>query len=168
MSGPAGRSRRLLAGLAGALAVTAVILSSCGDGQPDYCQDLARNADMGSLTKALDAKDLKAARAAAAEFKDMAASAPSDIRSDMDDLAAAVTDIIGLLSAERMAGPGAGATSTTSTTAASGTTPSSGSDPADVEQRREELNRRLGELSVTSSRVEDWASRNCGISLSGA
>jgi hypothetical protein len=148
MTTPAGRSRHVTVWLCGALAVVALLLSSCGDGQPEYCQDLAKGADMAALTKALDAQDLAAARTAASDFRELATSAPSDIRPDMEDLAGAVTDIVGLLSAERTAGPGA--------------------DPAEVEQRREDLNQRLGGLSTTGSRVEDWASRNCGISLSGA
>ena len=145
-----------------AVLVGAVLGSGCGDGRPPFCDDLARNADLGALTKALDARDLRAARRAADEFRDLADGAPADVRADMAALAAAVSDIVGLLSDERTAGPGT--QGSTSTTAPTGDGATDG-DPADVGQRREELNRRLADLSGTSARVEDWASHTCGITL---
>jgi hypothetical protein len=164
---------RRAAVVAAALSVSVVagtLLGACGDGRPGYCDDLARTADLGALTTALAAKDLPAARQAASDFRDLAEGAPAAVRSDMVALAAAVTDIVGLLSAERTAGPGSAASSSTTSTVgdAPSTSAPATADPADVEQRREELNQRLAALSITSSRVEDWASRNCGISLSGS
>ena len=85
-----------------------------------------------------------------------------------------MADIVDLLEAEAAGGPPGttppdadapatgGETATTATTVPGG----AGVDPAEVERRREELNERLGELSATSSEVEDWARRNCGIELS--
>lgn len=121
-----------------------LVLAACGDGRPAYCDDLTRNAQLGTLTRALEARDLGRARRAATAFRGLADAAPADIRADMRALARAVADIVGLLEAEQSAGP----------------------NPADVERRREELNRRLGQLSATGSRIENWASRTCGITLS--
>jgi hypothetical protein len=169
---------RLGATLVSLLVVGSVALPGCGgDGRPGFCDDLAKNADLGALTKALDGQDLAAARRAAAEFEDLADGAPAPIRDDLEDLAHAVSDIVGLLTAERASGPSTGGTATSTT--APGTAPTTGApsstdgtsatpstdDPAAVEQRRESLNRRLADLSATSSRVEDWATHTCGISL---
>ena len=146
------RSRRR--NLAGAvLAVTAVVAVStgCGDGRPAFCDDLARAADMDDLSAALRAQDLDRARTAAREFSDLADGAPEDLRPDMQDLAGAVSEIVDLLSAERNAMPGAGHEGQ--------------GDAAVVERQRDELNERLDDLAVTSSRVERWASRECGLDL---
>ncbi len=161
---------RLAAGLATVVLVVGALATGCGDGRPAFCDDLAKGADLGALTKALDAQDLAAARHAASEFEDLADGAPDDVRSEMQDLASAVTDIVGLLTAERASGPTTGNPSTTTTAPGSpsttaGASPSTTGDPADVEQRREALNRRLADLGATSSKVEDWASHTCGITL---
>lgn len=144
------RTRHLVASAAIALASTLAV-ASCSDGRPAFCDDLSRSADMSSLSDALAAQDLGKARTAAEEFSDLAEQAPDSIRSDMQDLATAVSGIVELLAAERNAVPGAG-------------TDGQG-DAAAVEQQRDELNRRLEELSSTSSRVERWASRECGLDL---
>ena len=106
---------------------------------------------MSALTDALDAQDLDRARTAAEEFSLLADQAPSEVRSDLQDLADAVDGIVELLAAERNAVPGA-------------STDGQG-DAAAVEQQRDALNERLEALSTTSSRVERWASRECGVTL---
>jgi hypothetical protein len=155
------RPGRLVAALA-AGAVLVAVPAACGDGRPDFCDDLARNANLSALTRALEDRNLPKAREAAAQFRDLADGAPGAVRGDLVDLADSVVDIVGLLGAERTAGPGATTTAPGATSAPSGTP---AGDPADVERLREDLNRRLAELSATSSRVEDWASRECGINL---
>lgn len=151
------RSVRRLPGplhlVAAPLLTVAVLLgSSCGGGQPAYCDDLRRSADMTALNAALRSQDLGKARTAADEFRDLADGAPDDVRSDMRDLAAAVGDIVDLIGQERSATAGAHGTE-------------AGGSAAGVDQRRGELNTRLGELAAVSSRVERWAQRNCGLSL---
>ncbi len=139
--------------VAAAAALAAVVaLGSCSDGRPAFCDDLSRSADMSSLSEALASQDLDKARTAAEEFSELADKAPSAIQPDMQDLASAVSGIVDLLTAERNAVPGAG-------------TDGQG-DAAAVEQQRDQLNRQLEELSATSSRVERWASRECGLDLS--
>ncbi len=135
----------------GAVPVLMAAGAACNDGRPDFCDDLARSADMKGLNDAFQAQDLGRARAAADRFSELAAAAPSDIRDDFEDLANAVEDIVELLAAERSATPGAG--------------DDGQGDAAAVEQQRDQLNRRLDELSATSSSVERWASRECGLSL---
>jgi len=143
-------------------AILSTVFVGCGDGRPAFCDDLARNADLSALSRALEARNLPKAREAAAQFQELADGAPQAVRGDLVDLADSVVDIVGLLGAERTAGPGATTTAPGASSTPSGTPPG---DPADVERLREDLNRRLAELSATSSRVEDWALRECGISL---
>jgi len=139
-----------------ALASLAVV-ASCGDGRPAFCDDLARSANMSALTSALDARDLTKARAAATDFRELADRAPDDVRSDLRDLAAAISDIVDLIAAQRGATLGAEGGRTPQD---DGTQTVSG-----VDQDRAKLNTRLGELSTVSSRVERWAARNCGLTL---
>lgn len=155
-------------------AVLGSAAAACGDGRPAFCDDLARDGDLGGLTKALSAGELAGAQDEAARLTDLADAAPADIRDQFGALAEAVADIVDLLEVEAAGGPpgtvppdadapaGGDQTTTTATTVAGG----AGGDPAEVERRREELNERLGELSGTSSDVENWARRNCGIELS--
>jgi hypothetical protein len=161
MTRPAGRPAALAIVAAGALVLS--VLTGCGDGRPSFCDDLARNADLKGLSSALEAKNLPRARSKAKEFQDLADGAPADVRDDLKDLADSVADIVGLLGAERTAGPTVASTVPGATTTTSG---SPAGDPAELERLREDLNRRLAELSTTSSRVQDWASRTCGITLS--
>lgn len=131
--------------------------ASCGDGRPAFCDDLARSADMSALRSALDARDLARARAAASDFRDLTDGAPDDVRSDLRDIATAISDIVDLIAAQRGATLGA----------EGGRTPQSDGTQtvSGVDQDRAKLNARLGELSTTSSRVERWAARNCGLNL---
>lgn len=128
---------------------------SCGDGRPAFCDDLAHSAGMSELNAALKSHDLDKARLAASRFHDLADGAPEDIRSDLGDLATAVSDIVELIGRDRSAVPGAG----------EGDRKDGRSGEPTVEQDRSDLNARLGRLSTTSSRVERWAQRNCGLSL---
>jgi hypothetical protein len=144
-----GRPLRLLVLVAGA--ALAVSAAGCGDGRPAYCNDLAGVADMSALSSALESQDLGRAREAAQRFSELAGGAPDDIRSEMEDLADAVEAIVELLTADRNAVPGAGEDGQ--------------GDAADVERQRDELNRRLEDLATTSSRVERWAARECGVEL---
>lgn len=130
-------------------------MTSCSDGRPAFCDDLARAADMSALTKALDARDLDKARVAARDFRDLADAAPGSIRAELRDLAGAVSDIVELIAEERNASLGA----------AGATNPGKGTEPG-ADQSRTELDARLGELSAVSSRVGRWAERNCGLRLS--
>ena len=107
---------------------------------------------MKALTEALETQDLGRARRAADQFRDLAGHAPDDIRPDFEDLAVAVADIVELLGDERSAVPGAA-------------NPDKG-DATTLQQDWEELNRRLDDLASTSSRVERWAFRTCGLDLS--
>jgi hypothetical protein len=136
---------------AGALALAALATTACGDGRPAFCDELSKAADMSELSAALESQDLGKARTAAESFSELAAAAPDDIRTEMEDLADAVERIVGLLAADRNAVPGAGEQGQ--------------GDAAVVEQDRDELNRRLEELATTSSQVERWAARECGVTL---
>ncbi len=106
---------------------------------------------MDALTSALESQDLGKARTAAQQFAELADGAPDDIRPQMRDLAEAVEEIVELLAADRSAVPGAGEQGQ--------------GDAAVVQQDRDQLNQRLEELSTTSSQVERWASRECGVTL---
>ncbi|HPU39101.1 MAG TPA: hypothetical protein PLS63_05975 [Microthrixaceae bacterium] len=137
------------------MAVTASTMvtftAACGDGRPAFCDDLAKSATMSALSKALQTQDLDRARTAAKEFSGLADAAPTDIRSQVQDLAGAVSDVVDLLAAERNAVPGAG--------------DDGQGDAAAVEQQRDRLNSRMADLSATSAKVEQWASQQCGIDL---
>ena len=146
-----GRSSGLRRSAVAVTLVVAAIASACGDGRPAFCDDLSRSADMSELSAALESQDLDRARTAAEQFSELAAGAPEGIRTEMQDLAEAVEGIVELLAADRNAVPGAG--------------DEGQGDAAVVEQDRDELNRRLEELAGTSSRVERWASRECGVTL---
>ena len=129
------------AALAAVMAL-AVAGAGCGDGTPKFCDSLARQADMGRLSAALNANDLPRARREASRFSQLAESAPDDVRPDLKALAAGVADVVGILEADE-----------------------AGGDPAALERQREELNTRLAELGRRSTSVTTWASRECGIDL---
>lgn len=127
-----------------ALAV-ALVVGGCGDGRSGFCDELERVADLGRLERSLRAGDLARAERAAEELREVADSAPTEIRSDMRAVARGVSDLLALLRSDR---------------AAAGT--------ADAERaagRREALERELGALSRNSSAVEAWARRECGLDL---
>ena len=134
-----------LASRASALAVVIVLAAvavGCGDGTPKFCDSLARQADMGRLSSALDAGDLPKARREAARFSKLAEEAPDEVRPDLKALASGVSDVVRILEADK-----------------------AGGDPAALERQREELNNRLSELGRRSTSVQTWASRECGIDL---
>jgi len=135
-------------GLARRAAILAVVAAltldgaACGDGTPKFCDSLARQADMGRLSAALNANDLPKARREATRFSKLAEAAPDDVRPDLKALASGVSDVVGILEAD-----------------------TAGGDPAALERQREELNTRLAELGRRSTSVTTWASRECGINL---
>lgn len=131
-------------------------LAACSDGRPAFCTDLRRAAGMSALTGALQSQNLARARTEARAFRDLADRAPGGVRADLRDLAGAVSDIVALISEER--GAVLGAEGGSGTDARRGDTPG-------AEQDRDELNARLGDLALVSSRVQRWAQRNCGLTL---
>lgn len=136
-------------GSAAAVVAFAVLVAgaACGDGRPAFCDDLARNAGMTQLRRALDAGDLRAAQAATDRFVQLADAAPPDVRPDLRAVARGVDDVVALLRADR---------------ADAGTT-----DAELAARRREDLDRELADLARRSARVEAWASRTCGLDLRG-
>ena len=157
--------RRVLAAILVVLAFAAG-LAACGDGRPDFCDEFAKVADLKALRTALDGSDLPRARREASALEELAASAPDDIRADLEKLADAVSDIVKLVSDDRGT-----ATTTTAPTSTAPTTPTrppattTTVAPAELERRREELNSRLADLSQQSATVGAWASRTCGLEL---
>ena len=133
-------ARRAAALVVGLALVTAA--AACGDGTPKFCDSLARQSDVARLSAALDAGDLPKARREAARFSKLAEEAPDEVRPDLKALASGVSDVVGILEADK-----------------------AGGDPAALERQREELNNRLAELGRRSTSVQTWASRECGIDL---
>lgn len=178
------RTSRLVAvvGALCLLSATAPTLG-CGDGRPAFCDQLQEVSSLRSLRTAIEQGDLSDARAEARRLREVADDAPPEVRSRFRALAGAVNDLVELLAAERTPvarGPGSGTgTGTPSTTVTAGgdvatSGPNSGVDagtssaePAEVERRREQLNRRLGELGDDSSAVTAWAAETCGVDLAG-
>src|SRR5690606_28248133 len=97
--------------------------------------------------------DLAGADAEAQRLRDLADSAPTEIRADLAALADAVADIVDLLEQEERAA-GAGT---------EGDPPEV--SPAQIERRREDLNARFGDLDRRATRVSVWAAEECGIDL---
>ena len=81
------------------------VAAACGDGRPAFCDDLARDGDLGGLTGALSAGRLAGAKEEAGRLTDLAEAAPADIREQFGALADAVADIVDLLEAEAAGGP---------------------------------------------------------------
>lgn len=150
----------------------------CGDGRPDFCDQLQEVSSLRSLRTAIEQGDLSTARSEARRLREVADDAPPEVRSRFRALAGAVTDVVELLSAEQAPvtrGPGSGVEGTppgdraptTDGGPTAGPAPEAGSEPAEVERRREQLNRRLGELGDDGSAVTAWAAETCGIDLAG-
>lgn len=189
------RARARRAAAVGALCLLSTVPAlGCGDGRPEFCDRLQDVSSLRSLRTAIDRGDLTTARDEARRLREVADDAPPEVRTEFRSLAAAVADVVELLAVERSPvarGPGSGA-GTTSTTAPDGTAggpagadPGTGSsapttpgtpttaapggagaaEPAEVERRREQLNRRLGELGDDGSAVTAWAADTCGVDL---
>jgi len=131
-------------------AVVAMSVLSCGDGTPAFCAPLRDSSDLSGLSTALDAVDLDRAASEAQRLRDLASSAPEEIRDDFVALADGVVDAVDLIAAERQTDP----------------VQAGIADPGERERQREELNDRLGELDRRSDRIAAWASEQCGLDLS--
>lgn len=137
------RSRaKLVTGALAVLVVTTAV-AACTDGTPAFCGPLREQADLAELADALDSGDLEVASAEARRLADLAGDAPPEIRSDLEELADAVVELVELLADERV---GTG-------------------DADDIERRRARLNEELAELDQRSERVSEWASTECGLRL---
>ncbi|HTN99148.1 MAG TPA: hypothetical protein VL068_00625 [Microthrixaceae bacterium] len=165
------------------LALLAVTVTSCGDGSPAFCKDLTESKMLAGVVAALKEGDLKKATEEAKQLKDLAGDAPTEIRADMTALADGVADIIDLVRrdneansvAEKQRGkqrdrgqdtatdPGAGVPEDTS--GDESVTKTTIVEPTDVDQRRAELNSRLGTLDKRSENVSNWALEQCGLEL---
>lgn len=133
---------------AAALIVSAALLAvSCGDGTPAFCSTLRERSDLAALGGALDEGDLDAAGDEARRFEELAAEAPAEIRGDLQALGDAVVQIVELLAADR---------------------DDADAPEGEADQRRQDLNERLGELDERSRRVSAWALEECGLQLDGA
>ena len=120
------------------------LLVACGDGQPAFCSQLSKSADLSGIASALRSSDLSKASDEAAALSELAGEAPPEIRADFVAVADSMVEIINLISTERDEGQ---------------------SDPGQFERRREELNARLGQIENRSRRIRVWASEQCGIDL---
>ena len=148
-------SPRLRCRLAAATLIlsTSLLAASCGDGTPAFCSTLREQSDLAALGAALDEGDLDAAGDEARQLEELADEAPAQIRGDLRELGDAVVQIVDLLATERDdaevegADPGA---------------------PGEADQRRQDLNERLGELDERSRRVSAWALEECGLALDAA
>lgn len=185
--------------------LVATSITSCGDGTPAFCSDLAGSRNLNGVVTALKADDLAKATSEANRLKDLASKAPSEIRADLSALADGVIDIIDLVKRDldansvtedkdtgsgarpdqtangsdaqdslKGAGTGAeshgtsktdGQTADDDTQTDIGVTNPVTTEPTDVEQRRNELNTRLGKLDERSENVSNWALQECGIKL---
>ncbi len=126
-----------------AVLVVATCSTACTDGTPAFCGPLREQADLAELAEALDAGDLEVASAEARRLSDLAADAPPEIRTDLQELADAVVDLVELLADER----------------------AGGGDAEDIERRRSRLNDELAALDQRSERVSEWAATECGLRL---
>lgn len=125
---------------------TSLLAVSCGDGTPAFCSTLRERSDLAALGGALDEGDLDAAGDEALRFEELAAEAPTEIRGDLQELGDAVVQIVELLAADR---------------------DDTDSPEGEADQRRQDLNERLGELDERSRRVSAWALEECGFQLDG-
>ena len=125
-------------------AMLSTLLVACGDGQPAFCSQLSKSADLSGIASALRSSDLSKASKEAAQLSDLAGEAPPEIRADFVAVADSILEIIDLITTERDEGQ---------------------SDPGQFERRREELNTRLGRIDSRSDRIRVWASEQCGIEL---
>ncbi len=151
------------------LIVLSVFVASCSDGTPGFCRDLNSSKQLDGIVAALKKNDLKRADSEARRLKDLAAEAPGEIRTELEALADGVVDIIDLVKRDQDANSVATANSSETggddTQDDTSTVNPPSTEPTDVEQRRNELNFRLGELDKTSDDVSNWALKECGIEL---
>ncbi|MCB1255906.1 MAG: hypothetical protein KDB26_02295 [Microthrixaceae bacterium] len=127
-----------------------VLLAGCSNATEEFCDDLIKAKDLTSLTDAIQDKDFKAAAAQAKELRQLADNAPDAVRSDMQELARSVQEIVELLTKDE-------AQASVSENPADST--------SEVEQLRNQLNSRFDDLDRRSARVSRWTSEKCGVNL---
>lgn|GEM_PF-975358 len=142
-SSRSGRSSRLRV-VAFALLTASLIATACGDGSPAFCTPLGKVADLSQIAAALKTGDMKGASAQAAQLRKLSGEAPPEIRADFVAVADAIVEIVDLVAKEPVEGQ---------------------SDPGQFEQRREDLNNRLGQIDTRTQRITVWASEQCGLEL---
>lgn len=118
-----------------------LVLGGCGNDQLPWCSELESVADLDALAAAIAAGDGEGANAGLEHFSDVASSAPVEIRSDMQAVADALSQAVGVA----MAGDG--------------------TDPDRLELRREAVNTQLGTVTTNVAAVSTWAEQECGIRL---
>lgn len=117
------------------------MLLACGDDQAPWCAQLESVADLPALAEAISNGDTDAATAEVDRFTAVASDAPREIRSEMESVADALSEAVGVA----MTGEGA--------------------DPDELELRREAVNQQLGRVTSDVAAVSDWAEQACGIRL---
>lgn len=124
-------------GLSGAV----LALSGCGSDQLPWCSELESVTSLDELATAISAGDAEAADAGLERFSEVASSAPVDVRADMEAVADALSEAVGVAMTDEAA------------------------DPDDLELRRESVNEQLGRVTANVAAVSSWAERECGIRL---
>lgn len=115
--------------------------AACGDGQPEWCEELASVGDLEELASAITTSDGPTATEELDRFEDVAAAAPEAVRSDMEAIASTLRDVV----AVAMAGESA--------------------DADELELQRDAANQRLAEMPAHIAAVTGWAEEECGIRL---
>lgn len=113
----------------------------CSDGQPAWCAELRSLGDLDDLSAAIVATDGEAATAELDRFEDVAGSAPTAVRSDMETIATTLRQVVDIA----MAGDAA--------------------DADELELRRDAANQQLAGMTSHLAAVSTWAEKECGIRL---
>ncbi|MBM3663060.1 MAG: hypothetical protein FJW94_09300 [Actinobacteria bacterium] len=133
-------TRRRWAVTACLVVTLAVGATACGDGTPDYCDDLREVRSLDALRGALDADDLPRAAAEANRLSEIANGAPEEIAPSLQALAGGVSAVVGLLEVQE-------------------------SNPAEYELQREQVQQQLGTLADDAAAVSQWTEEQCGFRL---
>lgn len=119
----------------------AVVLAGCGNDQLPWCSELESVSDLEQLATAISDGDATTANEEVDRFSAVASSAPAGVRTDMQAVADALSEVVGVA----MTGEEA--------------------DPDDLELRREAVNDQLGRVTANVDAVSAWAEQECGIRL---
>jgi hypothetical protein len=119
----------------------ALVVTSCSDGQPEWCDRLAEQDDLGALVSAVGEGDTAAAAEALDDLEELARSAPAPIGDEMDQIVEVLSEVVDLRLAEGDVAAG------------------------DLENQRARVNQRLEEVTVPTAEVGHWAETECGIVL---
>lgn len=114
-------------------------VSSCGDGQDPWCEDLGSFRGLDQLSAAIVAGDGPSAREQLEDFRRLAQDSPEEISDDMAEIARVLEEAVEVSLA--------------------------GDDAEDLERRREATNQRLAAIPTNTSAVSAWAEEECGIRL---